>query len=111
MQQHTLARFPGSIQPVADYRTAQSQRMGGVESQLVGTAGKRDKLYPGPAPVCGKFSPPRYSRLAVNRIIDLVRPVLRIKPKGQFHLTFLSGYHPFKDGTIALTHHFPGKLI
>jgi len=110
MEQHAFAGFSGSIESISDNGTAQAQRMGGMQPELMGTTGQGDKLYPGCAVAHRQSTPEGDPRLAPDRIIDLVRPVVRVKTKGKFDPSLLLPDHPAKYGQVFFPHPAFGKL-
>ena len=84
MQLQLTGSGAGSVKPVAHDGKAKSLGVGGMQPELMGPASERHELDPGPAVFRVNLAPPCRAGLAVHRIMDLVRPVVRVQPKGKF---------------------------
>ena len=84
--------------------------MAGMQAKLMGSAGERLECHQGLSVTRRKYLPSGNPFLAQHRIIDLARPVLRIKTKAQPNDTSLTGNTPFKKGMIFFRYQALGKL-
>ena len=83
MQKHGVPEPAAAIERITEDRCLQAQMMGGMQPELVRSSGERREFNAGGSGVPGKFAPPGYTPFAVQRVIDLVRPVVRIQAKAE----------------------------
>src|SRR4051794_34273542 len=67
-----------AVQPVADDRGAEAERVGGVDAELVAAAGARHEVDAGARAGAIDDVPVGDRRLAVLRVDDLARPVVEV---------------------------------
>jgi hypothetical protein len=97
-QQHGIILFAGSVETVADDRRVKTERVGAVNSELVGSAGQGSLAEAGTAGIVANSLPPRECFPAVDWIIDLIRAVVR-PPAG--HRQKVARLVDDQDGAVA----------
>ena len=98
VQQHGITFFSGSIKSVTDDRRVETERVGAVNSELVGSAGQGSVAEAGTAGIVANSLPPRECFPAVDWIIDLIRAVVR-PPAG--HRQKVARLVDDQDGAVA----------
>lgn len=71
MQHHLFALLAATVEAVADNRRVEAEPMGGVQAQLMRSAGKGGELYAAGSVGDSEFSPPGDSLFPVDRVVDL----------------------------------------
>ena len=86
VEQQFSRQFSPAVEPVADNGHAQSQGMGGVQTQLMGASGEGYELHPAPFSFDAKEPPAADAHFPMHRVMDLIGPVVRVKAEGQADL-------------------------
>ena len=73
----------------------QSLFMGGMEAELMSSAGQGGKLHPGSILLNTSASPKSNPQLTSNRVINLIGSVVGVQPKGKLNPAAFS-----RDDTI-----------
>ena len=102
VEHKALPLFPCAIEPVPHYWDSQTFRAGGRDSELMGTAGQRCELHQSFAIIYRKPLPKCYAHPAMNRVVDLVGSVSRIKPERESQCTALTAEYSIQKSCILL---------
>ena len=80
----------------------------------MGSAGERGECNPGSganrAAAKGKALPGGDAELSLNRIVDLIRPVVRVQAEAQFDYAALFSHRSIQKRDVDFFHLLPGKL-
>jgi len=110
MEQH-LSWLPSlAIEPVANDGDAQAQRMSGVQAQLMGAPGQGGEFDPAALAFDALEPPAADAHLPVQRVMDLVGPVVRVQAEWQGDFARLPAQSSFQQGDISLVHQSFRKL-
>jgi hypothetical protein len=104
MEQQLSWRSSLAIQPVVDDGDSQSQKMGGVQAQLMGASGQGDEFDPAAISFDAYSSPAADAHLPVQWVINLVGQVVRVKPERKGDLACLVVESSLQQGDIVLVH-------
>lgn len=102
VQQHLLSFPTMAVEPVTDDGDAEAEVVGGMEPQLVGSTGERSEFDSGSAAFYCQTSPEGDAHLAVQRVMNLIGPVVGIESEGEVYFTIVPGDDTFEDGNITL---------
>ena len=83
MEHKALSLFSCAIEPVSHYRDSKTFRAGRGDPELVSAAGEGCELHQCLAIIYRKTLPQCDTQPAMNRVIDLIGPVLRVQPEGE----------------------------
>lgn len=92
----------GTVKPVSKDWNSQSVFRRGVDAELVGSSGNRNKLHSCFFIAGAQHLPMRDAGFSVNRIINLVRTVFDVEAEGEFDGSFVTGHFAVEQGDVAL---------
>lgn len=99
-----------AVETIADNGAAQSQGMAGMETELVRATGLGNKFHQGALPTYFDPAPVTHAHLSSDRVVHLMRAIVRIQTKSQADFSFFPAHHSFQQGKILFFHPALGKL-
>ena len=92
-----------AVERVTDDRDPQTKRMRCMNAQLVGSPRDGYEMDTSHVRLDAQFFPFRDSDLSVDRVVNLVWPIIDVDAKGEFDRAALCREDPVEQGDIAFT--------
>ncbi len=104
MQEQSVFQAPSAVESIADNRCIEPERMGGMQTQLVGPAGNRSEFDPRAARIRTDGAPVGDSFFPIDWVVDLAWAIIWVEPKRKFDRSGMVLREAIDNGKIALAY-------